>query len=334
MAMSIEVIEWKDESGIEMAHRAATGGRIKFGAQLVVQESQWAVFYRDGKALDTFDKGRHTLTTLNLPLITKLLSLPFGGQSPFEADVYYIARKEFTDLKWGTDAPVLFRDSEFDMIQLRAHGQYSVRVADPQLFLGKLVGSQGVYTTEEIQDWLRGILVQKLNDALGENLKSILDLAKMYNELSGALKALAADEVGRYGLALENFVIRAIVPPDEVQAAINERGAMKAVGNMGQYMQFKAAKSMEAAANNPGGGGIAAAGMGAGLGMMMPQMMQQAMQQSQQTAPATAPTAVPAAAAVGASLEDRLKKLKGLLDGGLITQAEFDAKKAKLLEEI
>src|SRR5512146_808324 len=114
--MAIEVIEWKDESGIEMAHRAATGGRIKFGAQLVVQEGQWAVFYRDGKALDTFAAGRHTLTSMNLPLLTKLLSLPFGGTSPFEADVVYISRKQYPNMKWGTDAPVLFRDSEFDMI--------------------------------------------------------------------------------------------------------------------------------------------------------------------------------------------------------------------------
>ncbi len=333
--MNIEVIEWKDESGIEMAHRASTGGRIKFGAQLIVQESQWGVFYRDGKALDTFEKGRHTLSTMNLPLITKLLSLPFGGNSPFEADVFYVARKEFTDLKWGTDSPVLFRDSEFDMVQLRAHGQYSVRITDPALFLAKLVGSQGVFTTEDIQNQMRGILVQKLSDALGENLKSILDLARYYNELSTAMKSLAADEIARYGLSLETFVIRAITPPEEVQTAINERTSMKAVGNMGAYMQFKSAKAMEAAASNPGGGGLAAAGMGAGLGMMMPQMMQQAMQQSQQQPAAAPASTVPAATLPSiASIEERLKKIKGLLDQGLISQAEFDAKKTKILEEI
>ena len=328
--MAIEVIEWKDESGIEMVHRAATGGRIKFGAQLVVYESQTATFFRDGKALDTFGPGRHTLTTMNLPLLTRLFSIPFGGNSPFEADVYYSARKTFTDLKWGTAAPVLFRDAEFDMIQLRAYGTYAVKIADPTIFLNTVVGTQGIYTTDDIQNFLRGILVQKLNDTLGENLKSILDLAKLYNELATGLKALSGDEFAKYGLARDALYIGAITPPDEVQTAINERSSMKAVGNLGNYMQYKAAKSMEAAASNPSSGGTAAAGVGVGIGMMMPQMMQQAMQQGQQQSAGAAP----AASAAAPSLEDRLKKLKSLLDQGLITEPEYAAKRTELLKDI
>ena len=126
--MAIEVLEWKDDSGRDMVWRHPSGGELKLGAQLVVSENQWAVFFRDGKALDTFGPGRHTLTTGNVPLLTRLIGLPFGGTSPFRADVYYVARKTFTDLKWGTREPVLFRDAELSMVRLRAHGMFSTRV--------------------------------------------------------------------------------------------------------------------------------------------------------------------------------------------------------------
>ena len=143
MAQYIEVIEWLDDTGKEMVHRFEMGGEIKVGAQLVVQETQWAVFFRDGKALDVFGPGRHTLTTLNVPLLSKFINMPFGGTSPFRADVYYVNRKVFTDMKWGTKEPVLFRDAEFAMIRLRAFGKYAVKVADPQLFIATYVGSAG-----------------------------------------------------------------------------------------------------------------------------------------------------------------------------------------------
>ena len=142
----IELIEWKDETGAEMVHRFSPGGDIRMGAQLVVLENQWAVFFRDGKALDTFEAGRHTLTTMNIPFLTRLLGLPFGGQSPFRADVYFVARKIFTDLKWGTKEPVVFRDAELAMVRLRAFGVYAMRVKDAQLFVNNLVGSHGYAT--------------------------------------------------------------------------------------------------------------------------------------------------------------------------------------------
>ncbi len=282
----MEVIQHVDPTGQTMVARLPKQGTaaIQLGSQLVVEESQQAVFLRDGKALDTFGPGRHTLATQNLPLLTRLLGLPFEGKSPFQAAVIFVSTKTFLDLKWGTKEPVVYRDSELAMVRLRAFGKFAVRIANAQQFVNGVVGTMGVYTTDGVEAYFKDVIVARLTDVLGENLQSIFDLPKVYDELSMALKSRVYDDFGKYGIELADLYLGAITPPQEVQKLIDERAGMAAVGDMNAYLKFKAARAMGDAAQQSGGetgGGVGAGlgvGMGAGMGMMLPQMMKEAMQ--------------------------------------------------------
>jgi len=282
----MKVIQYVDPTGQTMVARVPRQGTaaIKLGSQLLVEESQQAVFFRDGKALDTFGPGRHTLATQNLPFLTKILGIPFEGKSPFQAAVIFVSTKTFLDLKWGTKEPVAYRDSELAMVRLRAFGKFAVRITNAQLFVNTVVGTNDVYTTDGLESYFKDVIVARLTDVLGENLQSIFDLPKVYDELGMALKARVSDDFSKYGIELVDMYLGAITPPNEVQKLIDERTGMAAVGDMNAYMKFKAAKAMGDAAQNTGGetgGGVGAGlgvGMGAGMGMMLPQMMKEAMQ--------------------------------------------------------
>jgi membrane protease subunit (stomatin/prohibitin family) len=280
--MKLEILKYFDQTGKEISHRLPEDGSadIKLGAQLIVQENQAAVFFRDGKAMDTFKAGRHVLSTMNIPLLTRLLSLPYGFKSPFQAQVYFVNLKTFLNLKWGTKEPVSFKDSELGFVRLRAFGIFSIKVGNPQLFIGEVAGTQAVYTTEQIEDYLRDLLVGRLNDFLGETLKTIFELPQYFDEMAAGLKSRLVDDFAKYGLEISDLVINSITPPEEVQKMIDERAGMGAVADMGKFMQFKAAKAMEKAAEK---GGEASSGMGmglgAGFGMMMPGMINKAMEQ-------------------------------------------------------
>jgi membrane protease subunit (stomatin/prohibitin family) len=340
----MDVIQYQDPTGETMVSRWPANGTaaIRLGSQLIVEESQQAVFFRDGKALDTFGPGRHTLATQNVPILASVFGIPFGGKSPFQAAVFFVSTKTFLDLKWGTKEPVIFRDQELAMVRLRAFGKFAVRIANAQVFVNTVVGSRGLYSTQGVEDYFRDAIVARLTDVLGENLTSIFDLPKLYDELAMALKARVADDFSKYGIELVDLYMGAITPPEEVQKVIDERSGMGALGDMNAYMKFKTARAIGDAAQGGGGGtgdtmgaGLGV-GMGAGIGAMLPQMMREAMQSGGGTAQ-PAPAA-PAAAAPAPPAENlvagRLRQLKELLDQGLISQDEFNAKRQKLLDEM
>ena len=264
----IDLIEYPNEASGELVRRVPENdsGEFRLGSQLVVRESQRAVFFRDGKALDIFGPGRHTISTNNIPLLTGLLGLPFGGDSPFRAEVYFVSMREFTDMKWGSQQPLVYRDTELGMVRLRAFGTYSMRVKDPQLLVNEVVGARGTYRTSAIEDFLRSIILNEFNDMLGDTHTSILDIQRMTSEMADATRAALADDFARLGLDLVTFQISAITPPDEVQERIDERSGMGAIGDMGAYTQYKTAQAIGDAASQEGGGGGDATSTGVGLG--------------------------------------------------------------------
>ncbi len=245
-------------------------GDFRLGSQVIVRESQRAVFYRDGKSLDLFDPGRHTITTANLPILSGMLRLVTGGNNIFTAEVYFVNMREYTDLKWGTPQPISLRDTDLGLVRLRAFGQYTMQMADPKRFVDQIVGTQGIYMTAQIEDYLRGVIISRMTDVLGENMKSIFDLPQLYDEIGAGMRARVQDDFLAMGIALKQFMVVSINPTEETAKAIDERAAMGAIGNMDAYMKFKAAQAMGDAATAGGGGGASEGiGLGAGLGMGM-----------------------------------------------------------------
>jgi membrane protease subunit (stomatin/prohibitin family) len=281
-----DLIEHPNEAPGEIVRRFPEdgSGEFRLGSQLVVRESQRAVFFRDGKALDVFGPGRHTLSTNNIPLLTTLIGIPFGGRSPFTAEVVFVSMRDFNDLKWGSPQPIVYRDAELGMVRLRAFGTYAMRVADPQLFVNQVVGTRGAFTTGEIDEYLRSIIITEFNDLLAEVQTSILDLAKMGRELSDATRNALGDDFAQMGLALISFQIGAITPPDEVQKRIDERSGIAALGDMNTYTQFQAAQALRDAAQNEGGG-AAATGLGLGAGVGLGQTLAGSLQNANQPRP-------------------------------------------------
>jgi membrane protease subunit (stomatin/prohibitin family) len=341
MGLRIEVLKWEDNSGGRtIVHRVPNQGMadLKLGARVIVQESQAAIFFRNGQAMDTLRAGAHTLSTENIPLVSKLYKLVYAD-NPFQSAVYFVSLKPFRDLKWGTKEPILLEDTTFGFVNVRAFGKFSVKVSDPQMFVNTVVGTEGRQDSTDIERWFKDVIVARFADLMAEYMqgKSVLQLQSKRDELSVAVKARTADDFAKYGIELHDFLISSISLPESVKKAINQRTSMGALGigpGGAGYMQMMAANSMETAAKNPGtAGGMMGAGLGMGYGMMMPGMMAnsfggpQQMMGQQPQAPAAAPPPLPAAltfhAAIGGAQQGPFDQntLQGMKAQGQLTEA-------------
>ncbi|MEU4792587.1 SPFH domain-containing protein [Micromonospora tulbaghiae] len=293
----IDIIEWLDDSRDTMVWRFPRyQNEIKMGAKLVVRESQTAVFVNEGKIADVFPPGTYTLETRNLPILSTLKGWKYGFNSPFKAEVYFVNTRQFTDMKWGTQNPVILRDAEFGVVRVRAFGAFAARVVDASRLLRELVGTDPQFRTEEVQEYLRQLMVGRLGGALATAGVPLLDLAAHQDAIGRRLAAVLTEELAEVGIAIPKFVIENVSVPPEVEQALDKRTSMGAVGDLDRYTRFQAANAMEAAANNPGG--EAGAGIGLGLGMAMGQQMARSMGGggATQPVPAQPAPAQPAAA--------------------------------------
>ncbi len=273
----IDIIEWLDPTNNTIVYRFERyQNEIKMGAKLTVRESQVAVFINEGQIADVFQPGMYTLSTQNMPILATLKGWKYGFNSPFKAEVYFVNTKKFLDNKWGTPNPVMVRDPEFGPVRLRAFGVYEYRVEDAAKFIKDIVGTDGDFTVEKINNQLRNIIITRFSDAVAESKIPVLDMASNYNEFSEKIGQVIIDEYKEYGLNMTKFLVSNISLPEEVEKAMDKRSSMGVLGDLNRYTQFQAANAMEAAATNPGGG-AAASGMGMGMGFAMAGQMMNAM---------------------------------------------------------
>ena len=283
----LKVIEWSDLSKDTIVYRFPMDGRqIMMGSSLTVRESQVAVFVNKGKVADIFEPGKHILTTSNLPFLTKLLSLPYGFKSPFYSEVYFINTKQFPNQKWGTANPITMRDKEFGVIRIKAFGKYSFRVDDAGLFLKELFGTNASFTTADINEYLRSILISGISDTIAESKISAIDLSCNLLEFSKVAARQVGEQFTDLGLKLANLIIENVSFPEAVEKAIDTRSSMGVMGeSMDTYMKYQTANAIGDAAKNPGAGG-SLAGLGVALGTG--QVIGDAMKDSMKAKPAEA----------------------------------------------
>ena len=274
----VDVIEWTDDSSNTLVYRFPRhNNEIKNGAELTVREGQNAVFIDEGRLADIFGPGMYTLETENLPILSTLKGWKHGFQSPFKAEVYFVNMRQFTDQKWGTKNPITMRDPEFGPVRVRAFGTYALQVADPGKFIREIVGTDGHFTTEEVTDQLRNILVSRFSDAMASSGIAILDMAANYDELGAKLSESVKDDMEGYGIKLRTLLVENISLPPAVEEALDKRTSMGVLGDLSKYTQYQTAEAIGDAAKNPGSGGMAAAGLGAGMGFALANQMGQAM---------------------------------------------------------
>jgi membrane protease subunit (stomatin/prohibitin family) len=337
----IDIIQWTEDDGDTMAWRFPMAEfEIQHGASLTVRESQMAVFVNEGKVADVFGPGMYKLTTQTLPVLTYLKNWDKLFESPFKSDVYFFSTRQKIDRKWGTPNPVTIRDKDFGMVRLRAFGIYAFHLTDPKAFHTTLSGTMERYGTEDLEGQLRNTIVGHISDIFGESGVPFIDMAGNQEEFGKALKAKLDPMFGQYGLSLDSLNVQNISLPEELQAMLDKRIGVNMMGGMQAYTQFQTAEAIPLAAQNEGG--LAGLGAGMGVGFGMGQQIAGAMSGALNpaAAPAASPAAVapaptPAAAPVSADeIVASIEKLHGLVGKGILSQAEFDAKKAELLKKL
>jgi membrane protease subunit (stomatin/prohibitin family) len=333
----IDVLQWNEDTEGVLAWRYPMADQeIQNGGQLVVRESQVAVFVNEGQVADVFGPGTHTLTTRTLPVLTNLKNWDKLFDSPFKSDVYFFSTRVQTGRKWGTPQPITIRDKDFDMVRVRAFGMYSYRVTNARTFFTEISGTREVYTRDEVEDQLRGILMASMASSLGASQVPFLDMAANQTLMAQQVKGDLTTAFARYGIALDEFNVASVSLPEELQAALDERISAGMKGGMSAdklagFTKYQVASSIPLAAGNEGG--LAGIGAGLGAGLSVGQVIGQTMGSTLAPQAAAAVPAAPAAAAED-SIEDRLRKLKGLLDKGLISAADYDSTKAELLKKL
>ncbi len=344
----IEIIEWLEDDKDTIAWRFPVRGQeIKNGARLVVREGQTACFVNEGKLADVFGPGTYTLSTQNLPILATLKGWKFGFNSPFKAEVYFVHSTQFTDLKWGTQNPIMLRDPEFGPIRLRAFGVFTMRVADSARFLREVVGTDGNYQMDELIGQLRRTLVARFTEALGKAGIPALDLAGNYEVLSQKVRGFIQQDFADLGVEIPKFLVENVSLPPNVEKMLDTRSEMAMLGNMQQYAAYQMANAIPDAAktqNSMAGAGMGlAAGMG--FGHQMAGMMGGQPGYGQPPAMgvgvgmpggsgAMAGAVVPAAPPAGPSMVERLQKLDALRSAGVLTEDEYSKKRAEILAEI
>lgn len=317
----VDIIQWTEsEPGVLVYRYPMQDMEIRNGAQLIVRDTQSAMFANEGKVADVFEPGTHTLTTRTLPILTYLKNWDKAFESPFKSDVYFFSLREQIDQKWGTPEPITMRDKEFGVLRLRANGIYSYKLTDLKTFWTHISGTMDIYRTSDLEGQIRSMILTSISSFLGKSNVAFIDMAANQSDFSAKLQEVVAPEFKKFGLELTSFFVQSLSLPQELQEHLDKVSSMGMIKDLQQYARFQAADSISTAAANPGG--VAGAGAGIGVGVGMGQMMAGAF--SGMNAPASG-AADPYAA---------LEKLSDLLKKGVLTQAEFDTKKAELLQQI
>jgi membrane protease subunit (stomatin/prohibitin family) len=321
----IEVIDWVDDTPDTVLYKFPDkGNKIMNGAQLTVRESQVAVLMNEGEFGDVYIPGRHELTTNNMPITTTLKSWKYLFDSPFKVDVYFVNTKQFTNLKWGTSNPVIVRDSEFGQVRLRSFGSYTMRVTDPKKFIKEFAGTHPWVRIESISEQLRNIISSKLAEGLAEAKISVLDLAANFTEIGEKLKPLFQKEFDIWGIELGQFYIENVSVPEEVEKMLDKTTQLNMLNNkLNQFNQMQGGIALEQLANNPGAAGTA----GIGAGVVLTNLLQQQQQPNAGNTPAADPNDKQ-------KLMDILKQLGELKAQGILTEEEFNQKKAEILGKL